>query len=272
MSVRDKNQFLSYANRFHLHLYHFAKGTYPQADGTITALPVNRLLIPLGEGDRGRSYVSDKNYHFPMRSGSVYFIPAFHPAGVKLTEHMPFISVQFLLDFQNGVDLFSLSDRVLEIESPAAATLAETIFHTASEPVQAVRLQGFVYDFLGTILQELEVSGPDPDRAAGSADQELARLNETCSAATTVAELAEQSGLCRDTFSRTFIRKHGISPKQFLNRCVLRRAYTLLLTDPMKICEIARKLQFNNEFYFSRFFKKHTGMSPKEFRLKNFKP
>lgn len=271
MPVTDRNRTLACANRFHLHLYHFAEGTYPQADGTTAALPVNRLLIPLDDGDHGQSYIADKNYHFTIRPGCAYFIPAFHPAGVKLTENMRFISVQFLLDFQNGNDFFSLSEQVLEIECPDASTRAEAIFHTEPENLLAVKLQSFVYEFLGIILARPELSGQNTGVPAPASGRELNQLRESCSAATTVAELAEQCGICRDVFSRAFIRKHGISPKQFLNRCVLRRAYTLLLTDHMKICEIARKLKFNNEFYFSRFFKKHTGMSPKEFRRKNFK-
>lgn len=271
MAINNKNSILSYANRFHLHLYHFAKGTYPQADGTMAALPVNRLLIPLKDEDPEHSWIRDKNCHFTMRCGNAYFIPAFHTAGVKLTKNMQFLSIQFLLDFQNGIDLFSLSEQVLEIESPDSATRAEAIFETPEKHLLSVKLQSFVYDFLGIILEKLDDSELNLDQSSGTAGKELNQLNETCSAATTVAELAERCGLCRDTFSRTFIRKHGISPKQFLNRCVLHRAYTLLLTDHIKICEIARKLQFNNEFYFSRFFKKNTGMSPKEFRRKNFK-
>lgn len=103
-----------------------------------------------------------------------------------------------------------------------------------------------------------------------SSFQDLNRISETCTAATTVAELADLCGVCRDTFSRTFIRKNGISPKQFLNRCILHRAYTMLSTENLLVNEVAKRLNFTNEFYFSRFFKKHTGMAPKQFRKKYY--
>jgi YesN/AraC family two-component response regulator len=49
------------------------------------------------------------------------------------------------------------------------------------------------------------------------------------------------------------------------------RACSLLATENLKIREIAEKLEFTNEFYFSRFFKKHSGMAPAQFRKEKFR-
>ena len=40
----------------------------------------------------------------------------------------------------------------------------------------------------------------------------------------------------------------------------------MLLQTELTISEIAAKLHFNDNSYFCRFFKRHTGESPQEFR------
>ena len=53
-------------------------------------------------------------------------------------------------------------------------------------------------------------------------------------------------------------------------KIVLKAKWELLHTaDSVK--EIAYKLGFNDEFYFSRFFKKHIALSPSEFREEEWK-
>ncbi len=266
MSVVHRNKSLLITNRFHLQLYHYARGTYPAADGSVTTMLVNRCLIPLGSTDAEESYVSDENHYYPMRPGCAYFIPAFHKAGVKLTENMRFLSIQFLLDFYNGIDVFSSFRQIMEIEDPTITQRANEAFEIESPYQLAPRLHSVVFDFVSRIFEKTDVDKLNLDVLLLPSFQDLNRLSETCTAATTVAELADLCGLCRDTFSRTFIRKNGISPKQFLNRCILHRAYTLLSAGDMKVNEVAKELHFTNEFYFSRFFKKHTGFSPKQFR------
>ncbi|MBL3655966.1 AraC family transcriptional regulator [Fulvivirga sediminis] len=55
--------------------------------------------------------------------------------------------------------------------------------------------------------------------------------------------------------------------EEIRNRIVL-EAKRLLVVNTLSITEIAYSLAFNDNSYFSKFFKKHTGMTPEEFRKK----
>ena len=58
----------------------------------------------------------------------------------------------------------------------------------------------------------------------------------------------------------------GISPSVWMARSILSEAKNLLLQKDMLVSDIACRLGFIDASYFARFFKKHTGMKPTEFR------
>ena len=58
----------------------------------------------------------------------------------------------------------------------------------------------------------------------------------------------------------------GRGPMQWINECVIVEAKNLLRFSDMTVQEISRELNFPTQSYFGRFFKKHTGMSPKEYK------
>jgi AraC-like DNA-binding protein len=85
-------------------------------------------------------------------------------------------------------------------------------------------------------------------------------------AQTTVGNLAKMKKMRPDVFSRKFTRDLGISPKDFINSFLIRKASRLLSSPSVTVKETAYSLNFNSEYYFSRFFKLHTGIAPSEFR------
>ena len=61
----------------------------------------------------------------------------------------------------------------------------------------------------------------------------------------------------------------NLSLKKYIDENIIRLSQQKLLLTDMSIKEIAYSLKFSDEFNFSHFFKKHTGMSPRDFRNKN---
>jgi len=84
-----------------------------------------------------------------------------------------------------------------------------------------------------------------------------------------LAEIAETTGVSKFHFTRVFRYATGYPPMIFLNRVRLQKARELLEQSDIKIKEIANLSGFQDELYFTRFFKKHTGKSPTAWRKKN---
>lgn len=61
---------------------------------------------------------------------------------------------------------------------------------------------------------------------------------------------------------------NGRSPKQLIDEQLIAEIKVLLNDPYLSITEIAQHFNFPDQSYLSRFFKKNTGMSPKDFRLR----
>lgn len=81
-----------------------------------------------------------------------------------------------------------------------------------------------------------------------------------------LVEIAAQSGLSYVQFLRRFKAVTGVSPSEYVATVRLQKAKNLLTDTELLIKEIAFACGFENEYYFSNFFKKHTGTSPSAFR------
>ncbi|MFW0739761.1 helix-turn-helix domain-containing protein [Flavobacterium sp. T12S277] len=59
----------------------------------------------------------------------------------------------------------------------------------------------------------------------------------------------------------------GMSPKHFTERALISEAYQLLADNNLSIAEVAEYLNFKDSSSFSHFFKRHTRLSPSQYRL-----
>lgn len=76
----------------------------------------------------------------------------------------------------------------------------------------------------------------------------------------------DQLGLSPEVLSRKSRQAFGKTPTQLIQDRVIIASKRFLHLSDRSIKEIALLLNFQDEFYFSRYFKKATGLSPKHFR------
>lgn len=79
-------------------------------------------------------------------------------------------------------------------------------------------------------------------------------------------EVADHVGLSDDYLTSCFRKELGLTPVAYLNRYRVQQARQLLKSTHKSITEIALDVGFSGSSYFSRIFRRETGMSPEEFR------
>jgi len=82
----------------------------------------------------------------------------------------------------------------------------------------------------------------------------------------TAQQLADACAMSPATFYRQFRQTVHKTPMQYLEEYRLKQAAQYLLTDTETLAAIAEKCGYCDEFHLSRNFKKHYGMSPREYK------
>ena len=81
-------------------------------------------------------------------------------------------------------------------------------------------------------------------------------------------ELASNCGYSVSHFSMIFKKKTTRSPIEYFLGLKIQKACQMLDFSSMRVQEIASELAFQDQFYFSRLFRKMIGVSPMEYRKK----
>ncbi len=79
-------------------------------------------------------------------------------------------------------------------------------------------------------------------------------------------QLAELVNLAPAYLSTLFKRETGITISQYIQRERIEEAKRLLMLTDSTIAEISSRLNFYDQTYFGKVFKKHTGMTPNRYR------
>lgn len=105
-------------------------------------------------------------------------------------------------------------------------------------------------------------------------DEELMRkvnkyINDNLSEATlSVDGLSEYVGLSRSQFHRRLKEIIGMAPSDYIRNVKLQKASELLRQSDLDIAQIAYSLGFNAQSHFSTLFKRFSGLTPSEYRMR----
>ena len=84
-----------------------------------------------------------------------------------------------------------------------------------------------------------------------------------------IAAIAKGSGFSESQVRRMFKAKLRVTPIKYINYLRLEKAKKMLTESNFSVSEIAFATGFEDQFYFSRIFKKQYGISPLSYRFEN---
>ena len=252
------------ANRMRMHVFHFAHGAYP-VPGASSTYPVNRLFLVTKSNEREGNYIADDNERVFLKENCQYFIPAMHRTTWRLSDDLQFYSVHFTLDELTGIDVFSTLQRIFRFEDERLEREIRAAWEEKDLYSAATQVKTSLYRLCGGMFRDFPEIRLNVSTRFKEFYETIVFIENNCSAKLTVSELAERLGMRADIFSKKFSLAVGMPPKSWLTRVLIRKAGELLL-HKVSARQIAEQLGFNNEFYFSRFFKQHTGLTTRDFR------
>ena len=94
-------------------------------------------------------------------------------------------------------------------------------------------------------------------------------INENYTESIKISDLAKMEAICLTTYNRRFKAQTGVTPSQYIITLRIQMAIEMLETSSLSIKEISAMCGYYNFNFFARIFKKHTGVSPSEYKKQN---
>ncbi len=244
---------------------------------TMKHTPINRTIFhENGRLLNGFVYFAEGCGIFTCEGRNIY-VPegglVYLPSGAKhrytaQSEKIVHIRVDF--EMTNAVNgnliLFSNTPKVIfESVSPKIKDVLDKLERNSQAPERGHRLRG--YALLCELLSEMadEIRRLNADPAEKKILPGIKYIEENFDKRFDIDQAARLCGISESRFRAVFKEVKGISSLEYRERLRTEKACMLLRSGVYRMGEIADMLGYGSVYYFSRSFKKNTGISPSKY-------
>ena len=227
--------------------------------------PFHRLYFILS----GRGKISNDRETIPLVPGRIYLIPANTTWSYASAPRLVQFFVHLKVHFMRGVDIFDDQREcmILEESEESIQNLLATLRQETPESI--ILFKSSLYNIIGRFIARYSIDiRPHMERVI-KYEPLFHYINENCSAELQVADVVQKVNYSQSTLYRSLKEDTGYSIKSYIDKTLVMTAQEYLLLSDLNIKEIAFAMKFKDQYYFSRFFKKHTGKSPLQYRKDN---
>ena len=246
--------------------------------------------------DEGEGYINGQGKKLILRPGHFYIIPSFTVCNMKCPAYLSQYFIHFFEDSPSGISLFhnnrtliqvKASDtdianvkRLLQINpgrginrSDNPKVYEKNIFYKEYEELNNsqnmanyLETQGILLQLIARFVDSNQFENKTPMAIPSKILEAISFIQLNLRDPLTVAQLAQRANQHPDYFSRQFANYTGERPLAYIHQKRIERAQYLITTTPMPYTEIADATGFESLPYFSKVFKKLTGITPDQYR------
>lgn len=204
---------------------------------------------------------------FTLREGDVLFLPPQAPYTTVLSKDFKHYTVNFDIHEESSDDMFGDKRYILLHADNISAY--RRVFDSASELWQQkpvgfeMRVFACIYELLALFFSDFAEMGPNS--AARRLLPAKEYIDKNVGRSVDIKTLASLVHMSPTNFRREWQKAFGETSMQYRDRVRLSYAKEYLLSGYYTVLEVSDKCGFSDVAYFVRFFKKHTGMSPRAY-------
>lgn len=228
--------------------------------------PFNRLYFVLD----GEGYLLDEEgCRVSLQKGNIYLIPIHSSYHYRCDHYMEKFYIHFQLEYLPGHDLFSFNKTCASL--PINLVDLDLFFHyiESDSITDHLLFKCRLLELLSLFSMTVEINYSQFNTYIRYSPI-FQYIEEHCYITLETAEIAETFRMNPNTLRLNFRKDMDITLKRYIDLKILDKIKNELIYSNLTLKEIAYRFRFSDEFYLSRFFKKYTGISPKQYKINHF--
>lgn len=227
--------------------------------------PFHRLYFILG----GSGTIEGDNVSIDLLPGHVYLIPAGSTWSYSCDSELIQFFIHLKVNLTGGIDIFQNCRDCLVLSYPTEEIRRAIDSVEKGSLGNIISFKSFIFDIIARFVIENQIE-LEQYIEKNMKYQELFRyIKSRQSAELKVSHVVDYMKTSHSALYKDLKSDTGYSIKYYINKHLTELSCELLLFTELSIKQIAWKLDFKDQYYFSRFFKKQTGSSPLDYRTDN---
>ncbi|WP_343746299.1 AraC family transcriptional regulator [Chitinophaga sp.] len=242
--------------------------------------------------DAGTGEIWDASAQVRLEAGFLYIIPSFTLCNLICPDYLSQYFVQFFEESSDGISLFENNRAIMKVKatdidilnfrrlleinpgrginrSDDPSVYEKNVFYKEYQELNNrqslsvfTETHGILLQLVSRFLTQETFKHMDTGQVPAKILNIISYIQLNLNRDLSVTHLAKKANLHTDYFSRLFQQHTGERPVKYVHEKRIERAQYLMLTTRLTFTEIATQTGFDNVFYFSKIFKKITGISP----------
>ncbi|TCC91726.1 AraC family transcriptional regulator [Pedobacter frigiditerrae] len=249
--------------------------------------------------DDGNGTISGSNTTLTLQKGYIYLIPSFTLCNLKCENTLGQYFIQFFEESADGISLFqnnrepmkilaseldiAIFKRLLKVNpgrginrSDNPEIYEKNIYYKEYQELNnrqsvatQMETQGIIQQLLSRFLNSSTFKKKEHEPIPSTVLNAVSYIQINLKNQLRVIDLAKRANQHPDYFSRLFLKHMGTRPITYINEKRIERAQYLIITTHISLDQVAVEVGYDTTPYFSKIFKKITGLTPGKYTVQN---
>jgi AraC-like DNA-binding protein len=249
--------------------------------------------------DDGEGFIISAKERCRLEKGYLYIIPSFTLCHLYCDRYLSQHFLHFFEESPKGLSLFENNRKVIKVpahdvdvinfkrlleinpgrginRSDDPKEYERNVYYKRYQELNSlvgdaslIETQGIIYQYISRFIGSDQFSAGDSQPLPSKILESISFIQQNLNTSLTVSILAKKANLHQDYFSRLFFRYTGERPLNYIHMKRIERAQYLIASTRLSYTQIAEDTGFETLPYFSKIFKKVTGLTPGEYRKRS---
>ena len=215
-------------------------------------------------GIDGTIYVTEDETDCEVNGGDLFFLKGgvHHYGKYEIQRGTEWYFAHFRTEETDSGSTIELPKKLSGMQNSEAVRLFSELIDSSEDPERRWHEHAILF----SLLSEIAFYHKKALTPHTVSDDICEYLSENYTRPFSAAELEERFYLSYKHMAFLFKRENGMTMQQFHTKTRMEHAQRLLMSTLMTVGEIAHAVGYNDMLYFSRMFRRHTGLSPTAYR------